>query len=94
MKNCAVVASRPFARIKFPDAPPLQGWGVRLLEDIPDAEYKKGDWMSQWFPNTNGVDFKFENELHMVFNLEKAAVNASDRLREGAEISTEVVKVG
>ena len=94
MKNVVIVPSRPAIRFPVQGFPPLEGWAVRLLIDIPDADYKKGYWMSRWSNSPAVREFAFEAESHMVFNVEADAKAVSDYLRNEAEIGTEVVKIG
>lgn len=96
MKNIHFVQHRPVARIPWHGAPPLEGWAVRLLQDIPDGDYKKGYWMDHWteIRSQGEVDFGFEPELYMVFAEEKGAHYVRDFLRTDADIETEVVKIG
>ncbi len=94
MKNVIVTPNRPALRIPIPGAPPLQGWALRCLQDLPEAETKKGYWMVDWRSDKDKVDFKFEEGLYMVFNEESQANQIRDFLRENAEIDTEVVKIG
>lgn len=94
MKNVVVVPARPAIRFPVHGLPPLQGWAVRLLIDIPDADYKQGYWMSRWSKGPNAIEFAFEAGLEMVFNAEVDAKKISAYLRSEGEIETEVVKIG
>jgi len=93
MKNCVVVPSRPVIRFPIQGMPPLNGWAVRLSVDIEEAEYKAGYWMSRWVENAEGAEFAFEAKLQMVFNQEAGAATVSNRLTEGADLATEVVRI-
>lgn len=96
MKNVHFKDHRPVMRIPLQGAPPLSGWAIRLLQDIPEAGSKKDYWMDHWTElQTQGqVDFGFEPELYMAFQREADAARIRDFLRTDAEIETEVVKVG
>ena len=94
MKNVMIVPTRPSIRIPIHGAPPLQGWALKLLMDIPVANYKKGYWMSRWSSDTEAKEFAFESGLHMVFNTEDDAKKVSAFLRSEGEIETDVVKIG
>jgi hypothetical protein len=95
MKNVSVEQRGPVIKIPMTFLPPLQGWTLRLLEDLPQADFKKGQWMSNWQPDgEGGVRFAFGPERHLVFNSEAQAKNICEALRNNAEIETEVVKIG
>lgn len=94
MKNVIVTNARPVMRIPMQGAPPLQGWSIRCLQDLPEAEVKTGYWMSSWSSDKDGVNFKFEEGLYMAFKDEAQANQIRDFLQANAEIETEVVKIG
>lgn len=80
-------------RVRMDGFPPLRGWAVRLLMDVPDFGYQKGYWMAKWWVGPENVEFTFEAELHMTFSSEDYAKAVSEGLRK-VEMETEVVKVG
>lgn len=94
MKNAYVVSRMPTLRFPIPNAPPLQGWAIRLLDDIPEGGCKKGYWMGHWSEVQNHVDFGFEPELSMAFIKEADARRICDELRTTTELETEVIKIG
>ena len=71
----------------------MKGWTVKLLEDIPQAEYKKGYWLSSWLDGPQKREFEFAEGLYIAFNTEADARRVSGYLRDEGEIETEVVKV-
>jgi hypothetical protein len=94
MKNIRYVATQPVIRIPLTFVPPLQGWAVKLLQDLPDDGPKKGWWLDLWHEGPQGVDLRFAPDRNMAFNLESQAQAVRDHLRSHAEIETEVVKIG
>jgi hypothetical protein len=96
MKNVHFRERRPVMRITMPGAPPLAGWAIRLLQDIPECNSKNGYWMDHWteLPVEGQVDFGFEPDLHMAFAKEAEARHISDFLRTNSDIATEAVKIG
>jgi hypothetical protein len=96
MKNVHFVQNRPFIRIPMHGAPPLTGWAIRLLQDIPEGDFKEGYWMDHWteVQSQGQIDFQFTPELYMVFTEEAKARHICDFLRSEAAIETAVVKIG
>ena|SRR5216683_6860121 len=94
MKNIHFVESRPVLRIPMNFLPPLRGWALKLLQDLPDDGPKKGYWLDHWTEDPQGVHLGFAPELHMVFNAEAKAQEVRDLLRSHAEIETDLVKIG
>jgi hypothetical protein len=82
--------------IPIPGAPPPHGWAVKLVQDLPDANYKHGYWMATWQKTPESWKFSFDPAPNMafVFSTEPDAKKVSDFLRKQGEIETEVVKVG
>jgi hypothetical protein len=52
MKNVVIEETGPAIKIPMGFLPPLQGWTLRLLEDLPRVDFKKGQWMSSWEPES------------------------------------------
>jgi hypothetical protein len=95
MKNVFIEETGPVIKIPMNFLPPLQGWALRLLQDIPEAGFKRGYWISHWVPEPDrGVSFRFGPEMHLVFNSEAQAKEICDELRVKTEVETEVVKIG
>jgi hypothetical protein len=93
MKNVRFLAKNPIIRIPTPGFEP-KGWGIRLLQHIDQAGYKKGYWLATWNPSAETTDCTFEDGLYEAFREEKDAIEVSRFLREISHIETEVVKVG
>lgn len=83
------------ARIRVPidGLPPVQGWTLRLLEDIPDGAFKKGYLLAGWSVGADSVEFAFEAKPRYAFATEAEAIRASEGLLKYAEIKTEAVKI-
>lgn len=94
MKNVEIIEARPGIRIPMGHFPPRHGWAVRLLEAIPDAGYKNGDWMSKWVNGPKDAESSFGPELNLLFNKETDANDVRDHLLTAIDIKTEVAKIG
>src|SRR4051812_27081249 len=68
----------------------LQGWAIRLVEDIPDAACRTGEWLA----HCTTTDCEFSAEADWVFSEESHARKISDFLRGRHELKTEVVRIG
>jgi hypothetical protein len=78
----------------IPSAPPLHGWGIRLLSDIEKAGWKKGFWLSKWTIAKDSLDAAFSGgSATLVFNQQADAEGAAALLKR-QDIETEVVKIG
>jgi hypothetical protein len=96
VKNVEVQEStRGSYRIRVAGMPPLRGWALKYISGMEEmGDVHSGYWLSRWYADTEAAEFAFEEELHFAFTDQQGAEKVSRFLREGAEISTEVVKVG
>lgn len=93
MRNVEITPSRKI-RFPKPDAEPLRGWALRLTEDIPEVNAKRGFWIADWSSTATEHSCEFIQELVMVFNKKEVAERVCKLLEELAEIRTEVVAIG
>ncbi len=93
MKNVVKLPPRHIMRVPIPGAPPLKGWTLKYVSGLEQAHAKPGDLLSMWQYEGEKLTFAFEPQLNMVFSDETGAKSASDLLRDGMEIKTEVIKV-
>jgi hypothetical protein len=76
------------------NAPPLHGWGIRLLSGLEKAGWKKGFWLSKWTIAKDEMNAVFsEGDTSLVFNQQADAEGAAALLKR-QDVETEVVKIG
>lgn len=83
--------NRPRFNIRAKGIPPRSGWALRLVDNVPNTDYKSGEWVSRW---DTQFEFSADLEKRQLFTPKDYADQVRAAIQADYGWSTEIVPIG